>query len=436
LIALALVIIGAIVTMLGGLPVAFAFLLGSIVLCIIYGLEMAGTVNAAYHIMNQWALLALPLFILLGTMMGRGGLAAKLVDFVNALVGRVRGGLGVVLVVTNTFFGAISGSAASALATIGTIMIPEMERLGYPKGYSTGLAISSSVLSLLIPPSVSMIIFGITGGISIPLLFAATLIPGLILTILLSIINIIMTRRMPTIQVAPKIGFAEQGKNIVRAGKKAFFVLLLPLIILGGIYSGMFTPTEAAAVAGVYAIVVGWFIYRILNLRTIGQTIIEAGGLTGCMIIVLFAFLMLSRILIVKEVPSQLLALVLSLSTNKYVILLLLNVVLMIMGMFMTDVPALILAAIVLLPVTNALGINPLHFGAICGVNLGMGLITPPVAPLLYLGGVVGGNLPLKEYIKPALYGIIFAFLPVILITTYVPAVSLTLPRLVIAIQR
>jgi len=416
-------------------PVAFSFLIGTLVLCGIYGIDPVGAVTAAFDVMNQYALMALPLFILLGTLMDRGGLAAKLIDFINALVGRVRGGLGVVLVVTNTFFGAISGVAASALATIGTIMIPEMERRGYPRGYSTGMAISSSVLSLLIPPSVSMIIFGITARVSIPLLFAATLIPGLILTILLSIINIVMTRRIPTIQVPPKTSFAEQGKNIARAGKKAFFVLLLPLVILGGIYSGMFTPTEAAAVAVVYAIVVGWLIYRIFNYKTIGKAVIEAGSLTGCMIIVLFAFMMLSRILILEQIPSQLLAVILSISTNKYVILLLLNVVLIIMGMFMTDTPALILAAIILLPVAVGIGVNPLQFGAICGVNLGMGLITPPVAPLLYLGGIVGGNLPLKEYIKPAMYCIIFAFLPVLIITTYVPAVSLTLPRLVIAIQ-
>jgi len=432
---LILVIIGAIGLMLAGVPVAFAFALAGFLLCIIYGIDLSGAVHGAFKRLNMFALLALPLFILLGTVMSHSGLARRLADFVNAIVGRIRGGLGVVLIVSNALFGAISGVATSALATLGTIMIPEMERVGYPRGYSTGLAVSSSVLSLLIPPSTSMIIFGIAGRVSIPLLFAATLIPGIILTVILSIINIIMCRNIPTIQVPPKISFAEQSKNIARTGGRAFFVLLLPLVILGGIYGGVFTPTEAAGVAVVYALFAGLFVYRTLNLRTMCRALIGAGNLTGCIVIVFFFFFVLSRVLIIEEIPSRMVAALLSITENKLLLLLIFNVVLFVTGMFMDDCSGLILSAIVYLPVATAIGIDPLHFGAIVGVNLGMGLITPPVAPLLYLGGVVGGGLPLKEYFKPAMYCIIFGFLPVLLLTTYIPALSLTLPHLIIAMR-
>lgn len=433
---LILVIIGAIGLMLAGVPVAFAFALAGFLLCTIYGIDLSGAVHGAFKRLNMFALLALPLFILLGTLMSHGGLARRLIDFVDAIVGRVRGGLGIALIVSNTLFGAISGVATSALATIGTIMIPEMERKGYPRGYSTGFAISSSVLSLLIPPSTSMIIFGIAGRVSIPLLFAATLIPGIILTVILCIINIIMCRNIPTIQVPPQISFAEQSKNIARTGGGAFFILLLPLVVLGGIYGGVFTPTEAAAVATVYALFIGFFVYRTLNFRKTCSALIGAGNLTGCIVIVFFFFFILSRVLIIEEIPSLMVTFLFGISENIIILLLIMNVVLLVTGMLMDDCSGLILSAIIYLPVARAIGLDPLHFGAIVGVNLGMGLISPPVAPLLYMGGVVGGGLPLKEYFRPAMYSMIFGFVPVILLTTYIPALSLTLPHLITTMAR
>lgn len=422
--------------MLAGVPVAFTFALAAFLLCGVYGIDLSGAVHCAFQRLNMFALLALPLFILLGALMSHGGLARRLIDFVNALVGRMKGGLGIVLIVSNTLFGAISGVATSALATIGSIMIPEMERHGYPRGYSTGFAISSSVLSLLIPPSTSMIIFGIAGRVSIPLLFAATVIPGLILTAILCTINVIMCRNISTIQVPPKVSFAERGKGIVRAGKGAFFILLLPLVVLGGIYGGMFTPTEAAAVSTVYALLLGFFVYRTLNLKGTFQALMGAGSLTGCIVIVFFFFFILSRVLIIEEMPSLMINFLFKISQNRLVLLLIMNIVLLITGMLMDDCSGLILAAIIYLPVAKALGLDPLHFGAIVGVNLGMGLITPPVAPLLYMGGIVGGNLPLREYFRPAMYSMIFGFVPVILLTTYIPRLSLALPHLIMAIRR
>lgn len=434
---IALSIIGTIVAMLIGVPVAFAFALAGFFLCSVYGIGINGAISAAFDRVNMFAIMALPLYILLGSLLNQGGLAEKLIDFVNVLLGKKKGGLGIVLIVTNAIFGAICGVATSALAAIGGILIPQMEKMGYPRGYSTGMAVSSSVLSLLIPPSTSMIIFGIAAKVSIPLLFAATLVPGIILTIILCIINNLMVKKIPTIKTFPvKKDLKERKNELVSATKGAIYILILPLLILGGIYGGVFTPTEAAAVALVYALIISIFIYKQLNMNILWNSIGKAGALTGSIIVVFFFFFVLSRVLILEQVPTVLMDFLLSISKNKYIILLFFNFILLLTGMIMDDASGLILAAIIYLPAVQSLGINPIHFGAICGVNLGMGLITPPVAPLLYMGGVVGGNLALREYIKPALYSLLFAYLPVIILTTYVPAISMTLPRIVMSLFR
>jgi tripartite ATP-independent transporter DctM subunit len=427
--ALTLVILGAIVAMFLGVPVAFSFALAGFLLCGIYDIGITGAISASFSRLSAFAFMALPLFIILGSLMNQGGLARRLIDFVAALVGRKKGGLGVVLILTNTIFGAICGVASSALAAIGGMLIPEMEKKGYPRGYSTGMAISSSVLSLLIPPSTSMIIFGIAAKLPIPLLFMATIIPGLILTILLCIMNNVMVKKIPTIQDLPEISRLERKRLISQTGKKSVFVLFLPVLIFIGIYGGMFTPTEAAAVAVMYAFIIGFFVYKELNLNILWNSLVDAGKMTGSVFVVFFFFLLLSRILVLQNIPNLLVNFLFSISTNRNVLLLMLNIILLFTGMLMDDASGLILAAIIYLPAAQAIGIHPIHFGAICGVNLGMGLITPPVAPLLYLGGIVGGNLELKDYYKVPIYSLLFAYLPVILLTTYVPALSMTIPN-------
>lgn len=428
--SLFLVLIGVVLIMFIGVPVGFAFGLGGFILCRIYGIPITGAISASFSRLNMYSLMALPLFILLGSLMNRGELAKLLIDFVNSIVGRKKGGLGTVLILTNTIFGAMCGVASSALAAIGGILIPEMEKKGYPRGHSTGIAIASSVLSLLIPPSTSMIVFGIAGRLSIPLLFAATLIPGLILTVLLIILNNVMVKNIPSIKPLPELTRVEKRREIIKTGKQSLYILLMPIIILVGIYTGVFTPTEAAAVAVIYSFIIGLLIYKSINMNILWTSICEAGKLTGSIIIVFFFFFIVSRILVLEHVPDALMRFLTSFSENKIVLLMIFNVILLITGMIMDDASALILAAIVYMPAATSVGIHPIHFGAICGVNLGMGLITPPVAPLLYMGGMVGGNLELKEYYKPTLYAIIFGYIPVILLTTYVPFIALALPNL------
>lgn len=434
--SLLLVLVGVVIIMFIGVPVAFAFALGGFLLCEIYGIGITGAISASFNRLNMYSLMALPLFVLLGALMNRGDLARILINFVNSLVGRKKGGLGTVLILANAIFGAMCGVASSALAAIGGILIPEMEKRGYPRGHSTGIAISSSVLSLLIPPSTSMIIFGIAGRVSIPLLFAATFIPGVILTTLLIIVNNVMVKKIPTIKPLPELTKLERRKELTSTGKEAIYILFLPIIILAGIYSGMFTPTEAAGVAVVYSLIIGIFIYRSINMNILWGGFCEAGKLTGSIVIVFFFFFILSRILVLENIPDALMNFLLNLSENTTVLLLVFNVILLFTGMLMDDASALILAAIVYMPAATSLGIHPLHFGAICGVNLGMGLITPPVAPLLYMGGMIGGNLELKEYYKPALYSMLFAYLPVIILTTYIPNLSLMIPKFFLSMMR
>jgi len=417
-----------------GVPVGFSFGLGSFVLCWIYGIGITGALSASFSRLNMFAMMALPLFVFLGSVMNQGGLAKLLVDFVNSLVGRKKGGLGYVLILTNAIFGAMCGVASSAMAALGSILIPAMEEKGYPRGYSTGMMIPSCVLSLLIPPSTSTIIYGIAGQVSIPLLFASTVIPGSLLTLLLCIINKVMTSKMATIEVMENISKFEQKKRIKTTGKKASGVLLLPLLILAGIYSGAFTPTEAAAIATVYALLIGVFLYRSINMNILWSTLCEGGKLTGSIVTVFFFFFVLSRILVMQNAPDMLLNFLLRLSDNHIVILLIFNVLLFITGMFMDDTSGLILAGVIYLPAARAFGIDPIHFGAICAVNLGMGLITPPVAPLLYMGGVIG-KVEIREYYKPVIYSILFGYFPVLAITTYIPAVSLTLPHLLMKLM-
>ena len=429
-----LIVAGVLVLLLLRVPVAFAFAFGGISLCLIYDVSIIGCITNAFSIMTNFAILALPLFILLGTIMSQSGLARQLIDFVYTVVGRLRSGLGVTLVCTNTLFGAISGAAAAALGSLGSIFIPELEKKGYPKGHSTAFALSASVLSLLIPPSGNSIFFGVLARVSVVLLFAATLVPGLILTILLCIIQVILARRIPTIQVAPKISYVEQTKNIVRTGKKSFFILLMPFLIMGAIYSGFCTPTEAASISVVYGVFISWVIYRAIDRKGLWQAVLEAGKLVGILLIVFLFVFIFVRVLIIQEVPVYLMDFLLSISTNKAVLLLMFNIILFITGMFMEDTIGLMLAAFIYLPAAKMVGIDPLHFASIVALNLGMGLITPPVAPLLYLGGIIAG-IPLREYLKPTIYCILFGFLPTLLLVTYVPEVSLTLPHLIMAMR-
>ena len=422
-------LIVAVVLIILGVPIAFSFAAMVLTLTIIYHIDIAIVMTAGFWSVNSVILMALPLFIMAGYLMQKSGMAESLVKFVDALVGSRRGGLGGTLVVACGIFGAISGTATAATAAIGTVLLPAMREHGYPPGYSSALLSISSLLAILIPPSITMILFAFMTRQSVAACFLTTVGPGVVLIIVMCILNAIFCRRMPDIKVEPSINFGAQLKRIAYSGSRASPALLMPLLILGGIYGGIFTPTEAAAVAVVYSIPIGFWIYRGLNLKTFGRSLLDAGVTTGVVLIILLFSLVAGRIFTLEHIPQRLTAALLSISSNKYVILLLVNLFLIFMGMIMDDVSVTVILAPMLLPSMLAIGVNPLQFGAIVGTSVVIGANSPPVAPILYMACRVG-NVDLREIIKPAFMFMLLGALPVMLITTYFPDVSLFLPRL------
>lgn len=430
LISMALVV----VLLLAEMPIALAFGTGALVFGLATGSDISFLIPYAYQTTSGFALLALPLFVLAGTLMAEGGISERLLDFVNAFVGRIKGGLGAVTVITCALFGAISGSSSAAIAAIGQIMIPRMVKEGYPAGHATALVACSSVLALMIPPSIPMIVFSITGGISVGAAFLSTIIPGILLAIVYIILNFIFLRNEEGIQVEDKLPPVQVARHVYKTGLRAFWALLMPIIILGVIYSGIATPTEAASIALVYAIPVGFLIYKGLTVKSFTTSIVRAAITTGSIITVLFFLFMMSRAMILQQIPKEVAQMLLSLSDNKIVIMLLINLVLLFIGMIVDDISGSVLAAIIFLPVTTELGIHPIHFAAIVGTNLGLGNVSPPCAPMLYMAGGVA-KLTMDRYLWPTLKFLVFGHLPMVLIVTFLPDLSLWLPRLLMNIQ-
>ena len=410
-------------------PVGFAFGAGALVYGLMSGTNISFHAGFGYSQVSAFSLLAIPLFILSGTLMGASGISERLLNFVNTFVGRTKGGLGAVTVITCALFGAISGSASAAIAAIGKIMVPRMIKEGYPPGHATALVAVSSVLALMIPPSIPMIVFAIAIRESVAKAFLATMGPGILLALTYCVLNFIFLRKNTTITVAPKIPLAEVAKEVTHTGKKASLAIIMPVIVLGGIYSGIATPTEAGAVALVYTLIVGIIIYRSLPMQALFTSTVEAARLTGAILMVLFFLFVMSRGMVLAKVPTQFADLLLSISDNRIVILLLINLLLLIMGMIIDDVSGGVLAAIILLPVTQKIGLDPIHFAAIVGTNLGLGNISPPCAPLLYMAGGVTRQ-PLSTYVGPTMKFLMLGHLPMVLIVTFVPPVALYLPGL------
>lgn len=414
-----------------GVPVPFCFA-GAVLFLVLFGDFGSASflVGAGYSKLSSIVVIAIPLYILAGSIMSRGGIAERLVDLADSLVGRMRGGLGIVVILATAVFGAISGMASSAVAAIGTIMIPRMEARGYDRGYATALVSASAVLALLIPPSASMILFGWVTGTSILASFLAPVVPGLLLCTLLAFWNRVLTLRMPLV-TPPPVDARQFAREVARRGRRAGMGLVMPVLILGFIYGGVTTPTEAAAVAVLYAIPVSIYLYRDIDWSDLADVIWRAGRTTGVLLLMIFFASMLGRVWTLEDVPQQILESFLAISENPIVLLLMANIFLMIVGMFMEDVSGILLAAPLLLPVMQQAGVDQVQFAAIIATNLGMGLITPPTAPILYFAGLIG-NVPLARMLLPTLVFVFLAYLPVVLLTTFLPALSLTLPRLIL----
>ncbi|WP_181297208.1 TRAP transporter large permease [Pseudomonas sp. Q2-TVG4-2] len=376
---------------------------------------------------NKFSLLAIPFFVLAGAIMAEGGMSRRLVAFAAVLVGFVRGGLSLVNIMASTFFGAISGSSLADTASVGSVLIPEMEKKGYPREFSTAVTVSGSVQALLTPPSHNSVLYSLAAGgtVSISSLFIAGIGPGLLLSAVMMTMCLIFARvrNYPKGEVVPL-------KQALKICVEALWGLMTMVIILGGILSGIFTATESASIAVVWAFFVTMCIYRDYKWRELPK-LLHRTVRTLSVVMILIAFAAsFGYIMTLMQIPSKITTMFLTLSDNRYVILMCINMMLLVLGTLMDMAPLILILTPILMPVILGIGVDPVHFGMIMLVNLGIGLITPPVGAVLFVGAAIG-KVTIENTVKALLpfYGALFL---VLIAVTYIPAISLWLPSIVL----
>lgn len=337
---------------------------------------------------DSFPLMAIPLFILAGELMGAGGVSKRLLNVCNVFLGRFTGGLATVTVVLCMFFAAVSGSGPATVAAIGSMVIPTMLQKGYSKSFTLALIATAGSIGVIIPPSIPMVVYGVSTSTSISALFMAGFLPGLLIGGSLILMSYIYCRRHGWKGDDRRYTFREK----MEAVWDAKWALINPVIILGGIYAGIFTPTEAAAVAAVYAFICGVFIYKELNIKQLFGTIGSACGTTGTTMVIIGCATAFTRILTIEKIPDTITTGILNFSDNMIVILLLINLLLLVVGCFMDTTPAMMVLSPILLPIAMQFGIDPIHFGLIMVVNLAIGFITPPLGINLFVAARVGGG--------------------------------------------
>ena len=415
MIYVALVIL--IVTLIIGVPVPVSFMASCAWLIFFGGVDGAGyqasqLLPYGFAQMNSVSLIAIAMFILAGGIMERGKIAEKMIDMVDVFVGHIKGGLGVVAVVSCAVFGSICGAACATLSCIGAIMFPRLKAGGYPMGHACALMANASLLGLLIPPNATLIIFAWISGVSVLACFLSTVGPGIITIVLLSIVNIWLLRDNKEIFVAKKRSAKERIELFAKRGRLAIPALVMPVMVLGGIYGGVMTTTEASAVAVLYCVPVGLYVYKGLDWKGLFNIVVESSITTGVIMVMLYSVSMLSRLYILEDLPGRVLHLFYSISENPWIIMFMINVFLVLMGMLMDDISVVVLTTPILMPIITELGFNPVHYAAVVGVNTALGCITPPAAPVLYLSGRVGGAA-INEIMKPVLWFMVLCWIPV-----------------------
>jgi len=421
----ALLVIGALFGCIAiGVPIAYALGLAALVTAWWIDLPPEAIMLQVSAGVTKFSMLTIPFFVLAGAIMAEGGMARRLVAFANALVGvfRLRGGLAVVDIVATTFLSGISGSAVADISAVGSVMIPQMEKAGYPRVFSTNVTMSASVQALLIPPSHNAVIYSLaTGGtISILSLFLAGVMPGLLLGFSLVVLCLVIAyrNRYPTGEpVAPRAAF---GMAV-----SAFWGMITLFIILGGILAGVFTAVEAGAVACVWAFLVTMFVYRDFRWRDL-PGLVHRTLRTVSMVMTLIAFASaVGYVMALMQAPAKITAAFLTVSDNKYVILMLINVLLLVLGCLLDMAPAILICTPILLPVMRNFGVDPVHFGMIMMLNLGIGLCHPPIGSILFVGCAVG-KVRIEDVMRE-IWPFYLVMFGVLMAVTYVPAISLWL---------
>ena len=405
-----------------GVPIAASLgLAGSITIMLFSPDSVRSLAIKLFETSEHYTLLAIPFFLLSGAFMTTGGVAQRLIDFANACVGHIRGGLAISAVLACMLFAALSGSSPATVAAVGSIAIAGMVRSGYPQAFGAGIVCNAGTLGILIPPSIVMVVYAAATEQSVGKLFMAGVVPGLLLGLALMVAIYIVARKM-NLPAMPRATLGE----FLTAARKAIWGLLLMVIILGGIYSGMFTPTEAAAVAAVYAGFVALFVYKDMTVRECPKVLLESGKLTIMLMFIIANAMLFAHVLTTEQIPQQITAWVVEMDLQPWQFLLVVNIVLLIAGAFMEPSAIILILAPILFPIAVQLGIDPIHLGIIMVVNMEIGLITPPVGLNLFVTSAVTG-MKLTEVIKAA-WPWLMLLLSFLMIITYVPAVSLALP--------
>jgi len=410
-----------------GMPVAYALGLASIFTALWIDLPLEAVMLKTSDGMDDFALLAIPFFILAGGIMAEGGMATRLVNLAKVFVGFLRGGLALVNILASTFFGCISGSSVADTASIGSVMIPQMIKNGYPRLFAVNVTIAGSLQPLLIPPSHNAVIYSLAAGgtISVAHLFIAGIIPGMLLGLSLIILCMYIARRdnLPKGEVIPL-------RQALKIAGEALWGLFTVFIIIGGILSGVFTPTESAAVACIYSFLVTMFIYRDYKWSELPLLVGRVVRTVGMVMIMIGFSVAFGYMMAIMQVPAKVTAFFLTVANDKYTFLFLVNVLLLVLGTFMDLAPMLLICTPIFLPVIATFAIDPVHFGMIMILNLGIGLLTPPVGPTLVVGCAIG-----KVTMEAVSKSIMIFYIPmliVLVLVTYIPALSLWLPSVLL----
>jgi tripartite ATP-independent transporter DctM subunit len=415
-----------------GLPLCWVFLGSSAVALFLIDQPLSFMAGTTYHAIDSYVLMAIGFFIFAGNMMSASGIADRLTRFAYALVGRIRGGLVDVGIIATVFMSALTGSSLPCIAALIPILVPRLEKLGYARSYITAVLCSSSFLGYLIPPSVPALIYCLVAQQSVAAVFLSTVFPGLLLAGGYMLVNTLIVKNyMRPAEDVPELPetFKETVKEIGTSGWAALPALGCPIVVLVGIYGGIFTPNEAGAVAVLYTTIVGFFMYREMNVRSLWANAHTTLVTLGMITLLLGFGTVFTRLLIREGVGQAMTDIIFGFSQNKYLVLALMNILLLVFGMFIDGIPILIIVVPLILPLVTKIDMNLVQLGAIIIVNVGLGVVTPPYAISIFVGSRLA-DVPYIDLVKPMMIFLLLVGIPVLLLTTYVPALSLWLPTL------
>lgn len=405
-----------------GMPIAIALGLSSMLTILFFGHDSLASLSLKlFETTEHYTLVAIPFFILGGALMSTGGVAKRLIRFAVACVGHIRGGLAIAAVLACTFFAAVSGSSPATVVAIGSIMIAGMVKAGYTQNFAAGVLCNAGTLGILMPPSIVMVVYAAVTEVSVGRMFIAGVIPAIVLALAL-MVAIYIAARIKNLPALPRASLNE----ILTSGRDAFWGFLLLVIIMGGIYGGIFTPTEAAAVAAIYAVVVSIFVYRDIGLGQLPKVFVDASKTTVMLMFIIANAMLFAHVLTTERIPQIIAEHIVAIGMEPWMFLIVVNIILLIAGNFMEPTAIILILAPIFFPIATQLGIDPIHLGIIMVVNMEIGMITPPVGLNLFVTSGITG-MPIMNVVKAALPWLM-VLLGFLLVITYVPEISLTLP--------